>query len=370
MHWAYTRKLPGGDFLFFLVALSGFLFGANVQAAPATMVDAKFVQVRGRSVAQAHGWLATWPGVSWTLRFRGKHVGVKLTDNKNHYVLTIDGQAAMQIAPAPGERTVWLRDLAAGEHRAELIKRTESPREPGVFGGFVLDQGTALPSPPAEKRRIEFIGDSFTAGLGNLSMRRECTEAQFLENTDASRSFGVLTARALQADWQLNAMSGMGLLRNWNGAEPEHDYRQYYGRLLQTDTALTASPAWRPQLIVVGLGNNDFSTPVRADEPRTAAQLNAEFVSVYHALLSQLRQRYGNPAIIATAMQLYPDDLLRPLVKKIVATEQQAGQRVHYLEWTNLDLQGCVWHPSLADHQKMAAQLQAKIADIADLWAN
>lgn len=351
-----------------LALLTSLLLSPVLQAA-VTDVPADAISVSGRATSTDGRWQATWPAVSWSLRFSGSAIGVKLNDPKNYYVLEIDGKPARQIAPEPGERTVWLRELKDGEHLAQLVKRTESPRDVGSFGGFVLDGGKVLATPAKPVRRIEFIGDSYMAALGNLSAKRECTEEQVWLNTDVTQGFTVQTARALNAEWQVNAMSGMGVLRNWNGNNPEHDYRTFYPLTLQTDPASLYRSDWKPQVVVISLGTNDFSTPVRAGEVRTQEQLATDWLAAYRAFLASLRGRYGKPAIIVTGSYLWPDDRLRPLLQKLVADEQKAGNKVSFLDWGNLELTGCSWHPSLADHRKMSELLKARIAEQGNVWS-
>ena len=74
--------------------------------------------------------------------------------------------------------------------------------------------------------------------------------------TDAGQTFGVQTARHYHADWELNAMSGMGMNRNWNGNRPEVNFRRFYPRLLQSDATINADEAeWHPQVAGDRTGN-------------------------------------------------------------------------------------------------------------------
>ena len=133
-----------------------------------------------------------------------------------------------------------------------------------------------LAKPAARARQIEFIGDSLTAGYGNLSDHpRLLGERRVNRTTNTDLSFGALTAKALNADYQINAFSGRGMVRNYNGGEPGTSYRTYYDRaLLHVDGDVWQNPGtWRPQLVVVGLGINDFSTAINPGEPWTPESL-------------------------------------------------------------------------------------------------
>mgnify|MGYP000565073380 CR=1 FL=1 len=59
------------------------------------------------------------------------------------------------------------------------------------------------------------------------------------------------------------------------------------------------SPGYRPDLVVINLGSNDFST-----EPHPYKR---EFVKAYMQIIAQLREHYGNIPILClypVAMQL------------------------------------------------------------------
>jgi hypothetical protein len=318
---------------------------------------------------QTSGYQATWPGVSLAARFKGESVGVVLNDERSFYSVEIDDKAVQQITPAWGKRTVWIKNLPAGEHTIELIRRNETPEYVGTVYGFTLEAGQWLAAPAAPTRKIEFIGDSFTTSLANLSTKRECNDAEISASTDISQGFAIKVARQLGAQWQTNAMSGMGLIRNWNGNIPDRDFRTFYPRQLHTDPSSKLDAKWQPQLVVIGLGINDFSTPVNAGEKRTTEQRATDFQAAYRQLIAQLNQRYQNPTIIVTALKLWPDDQQRPNVQAVVEQEKAAGNtRIHYLGLDPMQLTGCQWHPNLSDHQQVASQLLDQINALKLNW--
>ena len=327
-------------------------------AAQAVPVPDPLVRTQGRvAVAPGGGWLATWPGTAWTLRFDGPAVGVRLDDAVNHWVLEVDGRPRLQIAPAAGERTVWLRDLGRGRHEARLVKRTESPRQAARVLGFEV-QGQALPPPPPAARRIEFIGDSFTAAMGNLSPTRACAEADIPALTDVTQGYAVLAARALGAEWRIHAVSGQGLVRNWAGNQRDSRHGLHYARLLQ-DRPGAPVDDWRPTAVVIGLGTNDFSTPVADGEPRDATTLMRDVLQTYRALLADVRQRVGDAPVLLLSTALPSNgDKLRPLVRQLADEQRAAGwQRTATLDWGPITALGCGGHPDLDDHRHMSARV-------------
>ncbi|HUQ56490.1 SGNH/GDSL hydrolase family protein [Lentzea sp.] len=309
----------------------------------------------------------SWPGVYFEGRFRGTSVGVTVNDAASYYDVQIDGRTVATLAK-PGRITYWARGLSNAEHRVRLVKRSESPWSAGEFGGFT---GAVLARPAARTRQIEFIGDSLTAGYGNLSTTRDCSANGGVDqNTNADLSFGALTARALNADYQINAFSGRGMVRNYNGGEPGTSYRTYYDRaLLNIDGDVWQNPGtWRPQLVVVGLGTNDFSTALRPGEQwPTTESLVAAYKSAYHEFLDKLRARYGSTTMIVVSVP-EASGTFADAVRQVA--QERADSRVRHWNYADpaLDRLGCDWHFSQHDHRLISGLLNDYIAKLGPVW--
>ena len=333
----------------------------------------------GRLVDQGSSVQYTWPGVYFEGRFRGTAVGLVLDDTVNDYEIQVDTASPVTVVQ-PGRTTYWIRNLTDGDHTVRIAKRTESPWAAGQFGGFVAGPGgSILARPAARTRQIEFIGDSWTAGYGNTSTSRDCAATGGIDrNTNANQSFGALTARGLNADYQINAWSGRGMVRNYNGSDPGVTYRTYYDRTLQAAGTQTwpARASWRPQVVVIGLGINDFSTPLNAGEPwANATALATAYRSAYQGFLDKLRGQYGTGThIVLTYPDLsYTTTAFADSIKQIVQQRNSQGDaRVHALYYDNnalgLDTLGCDWHPSARDHRILAATLSAYLNTLPLNW--
>jgi lysophospholipase L1-like esterase len=351
------------------------LLGAGVPVEAATAGPRPVtVHTAGRVTPADDALAYSWPGVYFEGRFRGTGVGIVLDDPAADYDVEIDGAVVTTlVTPAAGTHRV--AGLPRGEHRVRVVKRSESPWATSRFGGFVAAPGGAvLAAPKGRPRQIEFIGDSYTAGYGNLSTTRDCTGDEVHRTTNADRSFGALAARRLGADHQVNAFSGRGMVRNYNGTDPGTDYRTYYERaLLAVDGDVWRVPRWwRPQLVVVGLGINDFSTPINAGEPWTPETLAAAYRTAYQGFIDTLRARYGNHAVIVVgATYVYGTTALADAAQRVVAERNARGDdRVRYWYYGNegLDYGGCHWHPSGADHRVIADRLLEFVATLPLRW--
>ncbi|WFE34068.1 cellulose binding domain-containing protein [Micromonospora sp. WMMD975] len=319
----------------------------------------------------------TWPGIYFEGRFRGTGVGIVLNDSQNDYAVQIDGTTVATLV-TPGQTTYWVRNLADADHTVRLVKRTESPWAAGEFGGLVAAPGGAiLAKPAARSRQIEFIGDSWTAGYGNMSTTRDCSaNGGVTRNSNADLTFGALTAQSLNADYQLIAWSGLGMVRNYNGGGADN-FRTHYETDLQAlwnSTTWQNPGTWKPQLVVVGLGINDFSTALNAGERWTTLdQLAADFRTAYLGFLDKLRARYGPDTYIVLT---YPDLSNTPLassIQQIVRARADRGDaRVRSLYYDDnalgLDKLGCDWHPSRRDDQLLAGALTRFIGTLPLTW--
>jgi hypothetical protein len=328
-------------------------------AGDAAARDAAAVQLIGRAEFSAGVWRVTWPGVAWRTAFSGSGVGVTTQDTVG-YAVTIDGLRMDPIPPSQTRQTTWYRGLGAGHHSIEVIRMRATPRAPGLFFGFNKSvDGRWLAPPPKPGRQIEFIADSAATGFGDLSATMDCTDEEIAARTDASQSYGIVAAHQMHADWQLNAMDGIGVVRNWHGIWKGTSYATYAGLTLQSDEA-TRYPdsSWHPQVVVVRLGNNDFGSPLAADEPWTAAQLDTEFTAGYRKLLAELRRRLGPNGLIIVIPPAFDDNPANQKVAEIVDSLRSAGDpRLYEMQLPTLALTACYSHPNLSDHRLMAATL-------------
>ncbi|WP_200916865.1 GDSL-type esterase/lipase family protein [Jeongeupia sp. HS-3] len=312
----------------------------------------------------------SWPGTYFEGRFRGTGVGLALDDAQGVYNVEIDGKPWPKITK-PGKTTYWLSGLPAGEHTVRLSLRSELTGTPGSFEGLVpMAGGEILKPAAAPTRQIEFIGDSYTAGLGTESGKKDCTEAEIAPYSNADASFGALTARHYRASYQLNGYSGLGMVRNYGGNIPNVNYRTYYDRALTGVTGnVWQNPGnWKPQLVVVGLGINDFSTPVATGEAYTAETLRTGYKTAYRGFINKLRAQYGDAHVVVSATYLWPDNKLQEVAQEVVAEATAAGDRkISYFYYDGLDSMACGWHPSVKDHQAISAKLISQI-DSLGIW--
>jgi len=305
-----------------------------------------------------------WPAVTIEAAFEGSSIAALLEDGRNSYDVTIDGQTSV-LRTQPGQTRYLLAEgLGKGRHTVRLVKRTETFYGTPRFLGFELGAGRELGAlPPAKERRIEFVGDSITAGYGVEGDSPTCIYSPETEN--AALTYAAQTADLLDAAYTIAAVSGVGVVRNYNsdGAMSTGTMLTYYGRTVANDPQEDWDfGEWVPDAVVINLGTNDFSTT-----PHPEGEL---FLEGYTNLIFKVRQKYPRAHIFAVAGPLMvgpAENTIRSVVTQM--NEALGDDRVHFvlientLELTAVDF-GCDWHPNVSGQAKIAAQLAPAIAEV------
>ena len=331
---------------------------------PAPIADT--VRTSGRVKAVDGGLAYSWPGVTFEGRFRGTGVGVALDDGNADYDLFVDNRRRAHWV-LPGEGTKFVTGLPDGEHTVRLVKRNESPWATSTFRGFVpWTGGEILQAPAPRPVQLEFYGDSYTAGYGNESTSRECTGDEVNRTTNADAAFPAIVGRAVGAEVHVNAFSGRGMVRNYAGSALATSFRTYADRaLLAVPGDTWQRPAdWQPQVVVVGLGINDFSTAVGAGEPWTEETLRTQYREAYDGFVDSLRSSYGPETFIVLGAPDHTPEIRATTVA--IGQERLAAGDDRVIAWAfgNIDLNGCHWHPSAADHVTIAQNLTQLVTSV------
>jgi lysophospholipase L1-like esterase len=324
-------------------------------------------------------------------RFVGTGAAVLLKDEhrfswRNYYDAIVDDVPVMTIRPDDDTsitRYQVISDLPVGEHEIRIVRRTEPNVGNGFFQGFEF-AGTIAPPGDLPTRKMEFIGDSITAGSGIEAPNNDAACAsdgwgQPVMNADLA--YGPVLARELNAQYHVIGVSGIGLTRNYESNPAEGDTRpmpEVYDLLLPQLPA-GANNAWTPSryvpnVVVVALGTNDFSPGDMppGERPKIAV---ADFVTAYAAFVTKLRGYYPNADIFAISSPMlgdgWPmaaDTYATDLKNAVTMVEDQfaaAGDtKVHSFHVTKQSGAGCGTHPDVDQQADTALELGAYVATI------
>lgn len=300
----------------------------------------------------------SWPGVYIEVEFTGTSIGVRLKDGTNYFNVTIDGALHGVFHGTSREETDYLLadSLPNTRHTLLLTRRNITFEPPYTFSGFLLDSGaTLLPPPPKPARKIEFIGDSFTAAESDEAHAPHLEwEARF-PVTNIDKGFAPLIARHFNAQYTTTCRSGGGLYCDWQGKTSETIPDRFNRTLMEAPTPTWDFKQWIPDVVIICLGLNDRSG-LRGKGDSIPDSSSALFRETYHKFLATIREVYPGVKIVAVAA--YPE-WTRKNVKQVVDEELGAGkQDVHYATFSEYP-GGYVadGHPTVATHAKMADEL-------------
>jgi len=291
------------------------------------------------------------PGVYITLKFKGSSVTSVINDQelwgKNHnYLEIILDNEKMRIQTKYKTNYISIFNLSNTVHTLTVCKNTESNIGYIEFGGVYCD---ALLTPaPKPKHKIECIGNSITCGTGSDMSAVDCGKGVWQDQHNAYMAYGPVTARALNAQWHLSAVSGIGLLRsccNMNIIMPP-----VFNKIdMRGDSLLWDFKKYQPDVVTVCLGQND------------GVQDSAVFTNAYIDFIKQLRSDYPKAQIVLLTSPMANENLKSFLKKQIAAVVNYfiaAGdKKVSHYFFSRSFNSGCDSHPSLAEHQLIAEEL-------------
>lgn len=330
------------------------------------------VHIGGRVATSSDGkhfsYRYQWPALYFEAAFEGSEVSVHVADDTNRLRILVDGQPSA-VLDRPGTVQHKIGNLTEGRHTIRLEKLTESQKDTGAFEGFYIPaSGRALPVEP-RARQIEFVGDSDMVGYGNTSTTRECTDEELFLSTDSQQAYGPRVAKHFNADYQVNAYSGIGVVRNYDGTKPDMSMPMLYPRVLFDDPAAYQDNAWKPQIVVVGLGANDFVPPVKAGGRWKDQQaLRKDFDKAYAEFLRKLRKQNPDAFILLFVLESYDADYAAGNHLAVKTLQEAGDKRIHLLAYPKVEITACHWHPSLKDHAALADTVIAYVAAHPELW--
>jgi lysophospholipase L1-like esterase len=299
----------------------------------------------------------SYPGTQINVAFEGTMLRMRCKPGSGYFMAQIDQSDPFKVAfRGPRDSVVTLcTALAQGRHVARLMYCNEGYEYKPEFWGVITD-GKLVDMEPLPAKKFEFVGNSITCGYGNEG---RLGEPFLFETENHYYGYAQLTMRRLGAVASIIARSGIGAYRNYGEPKtgsPGYDMPAQYENTLYNDQSERWDfSRWQPDVVCINLGTNDLST-----QPYDTDLLKQG----YKRLLGQVRK--GNPkakVVFLCGPMLYNKelDICKQILNEVTEEAHKAGDKqVYRFDFTPMDGSlgyGSDWHPSMAQHQKMADEL-------------
>lgn len=299
-----------------------------------------------------------WPGLQIDAAFTGTSISMKTSPGSGYYMVSIDNEPAFKVESTKENSVVELaKGLAPTSHRINITYCIEGLLKNPVFYGLILDEGARLlERPTLPERRMEFIGNSITCGLGIEGDGSEKKSSYALQNV--YYTYAARTARALNARWMTVARSGLGIYRNTLG-NPKGDKGvmpdMYPYTFFNKKTELWDFNQWQPDVVCIGLGTNDTTNPSYDTSLLAAA---------FKRFIKTVRGHYPHAKIVLLTGTMIRGQRLANLQKAqqeaVDDAHANGDKEIYRFDFTPADGSlgyGSFKHPSMRQNEQMANEL-------------
>ena len=276
-------------------------------------------------------------------------VGMELTDGAGYYDIEVDGKAQSTPVYADSwssKKYSLVTALSSGSHVIRIIRRNEPYWAIATLSGIYLSSGGKILPLAKPARKMEFCGDSWTAGY----FIEDCADQQ--ANTNTNKSWARLTSKAFKAQDVILAESGIGMLKSLGGKTCLP--KKYPGTLDTMGGAPTPMwdfSTWIPDIVSIFLGIND----------KSSGATDNEYIAAVHSFVATIRGNYPKTPILFIS---YTGCMDQATKSAVAAETTSLGHKGIYFWECKKQVNGCSWHPSIADAQEISDSVVAKIKQI------
>ncbi len=303
-----------------------------------------------------------WPGTSAKLYFEGSDVSVSMSNDKGKTIFyaIIDGDAenAKKIIPEKNKSTIQIASgLPVAKHSVEIFKLTDNTTVTSFYGFELNDDAKVLKSQKQGKKKMEFYGNSITAGHG-VDVKYGEPDSGDPEFFNNYYTYAARTARHYNAQYYCNARSGIGVMLSWF---PEI-MPEVYNRIDPFDSESEWDFSnYTPGIVVINLFQNDSWLINNPDHEQFKARFGTtrpdekKIIKSYKDLVLKIRKEYPKASIICAlgSMDATRENSPWPgYVKKAVEELNDKKIYTHFFKYKNTP-----GHPIASEQKEMADSL-------------
>ena len=258
----------------------------EISAEEVNAFDESYINIFGRSYTVDDGLRLDQTANAVEVGIIGTCLSVSLTANNSGFMQVFcDGENIGRIENSNGTNTYQVAEnLTDGYHIIRIVKDTEMQYAQWTLHSFDAEKFATVPE--RSELKIEFVGDSLTAGYGALG---RMGEAWSVRNSAAIEAFAYKTAKLLSADFSIVAWSGICTRAYmWSDTNMATLY-DFYSSSNTERYPFTEEP----DVIVINLGTNDASYITGKDK-----SYEDKFFDDYLEFLTSVRKHNPNAYII------------------------------------------------------------------------
>lgn len=355
-----------------------------IQRFQSFLLSVAFIIVTGHGVnAQTNAIAAT--ALEPIRRFTYKHHALELISAAVHFGVSFEGnqckiyyslpqghdhdylqyeldgsyQKKIRIDARDSSKPIIITASGNGPHILWIYKTTEALTGPIFINLIEAEDVKALPVPSAPF--TEFIGNSITCGADADTAEAKCDTGEYLDHSNAYFAYGPRVARALNINYVMGSVSGIGIYRTWNKESPSMPMVYEKTTLDTSGIELWDFSRFVPAVVSIALGTNDMS---RGDgkTPRKPFD-STTFVKGYINFVKLVKSKYpkaqiallNSPMIQGDDNKLFEHCL--QAVKQNIDLNYPGDKAVALYFFPPMQPHGCAGHPSVEDHAILAHEL-------------
>lgn len=298
------------------------------------------------------------------LSFSGKECSVfaYITNATGHNYLQyeLDGVYQKKIRIEGNSRQpIIITAPTDGKHNVWIYKATEAHTGPVFIEKITGKNLQALTKPVAPL--IEFIGNSITCGAAADPSEVPCGRGVYHDQHNGYYAYGPRVSRALNTNFVVSGVSGIGIYRTWNMNGPSMPQVYEKTDFLENGQRLWDFNATKPTIVSIALGTNDFSNG-EGKNPRLPFD-SAIFVSNYIKFVQLVKSKYPNAQIALLSSPMINGDQRLTLqtciglIKANIDALYPSAKPVALFFFNPMRARGCTGHPNVEDHAILAEEL-------------
>ncbi len=296
--------------------------------------------------------------------FEGKEcqifVSLPTTQNHNYLQYELDGVYQKRIRINAGSKEPFVITASTNaKHIVWIYKATEAHTGAILIDKIAGENLIALKKPGVPL--IEFIGNSITCGAAADPSEVPCGTGEYQDQHNAYYAYGPRVARALNLNFILSSVSGIGVYRNWNSIAPAMPQVYENTDFQDKNTQLWNFKLFTPAIVSIALGTNDFSN---GDGIKKRLPFDSTaFVSNYINFVVMVKSKYPEAQIALLSSPMINGNNRLILQHCILAVKQKidasfpADKKVALYFFEPMQARGCMGHPNVEDHEILAKQL-------------